>query len=97
MYAPVFQFMAANGQTYTLTGVVHTHPSAYEVGESVQVLYHKDAPLEAHLDGFLELWFWSVLLVAIALIHGAIGALIFWRIRKRAKHNQLPPIVPSAA
>jgi hypothetical protein len=66
-YAPVFQFTAANGRTYTVNSDVYGKESAVRFGKRVQALYWPNHPESARIEGFAPLW-------TLPLVTGAVGA-----------------------
>lgn len=66
-YAPVFTFIAQNGNPYTAISRSNSNPPQYKVGDSITVLYEPDNPSRARIDSFLDLWF-------LPVIFGGIGA-----------------------
>jgi hypothetical protein len=67
-YAPQFSFTDAKGETVTVTSNISSSPPAFDVGDSVGVLYLPDDPEQARIDSFWQLW-------GVALITGGIGTM----------------------
>jgi hypothetical protein len=88
-FAPVFQFVAENGKSYTVTSSTATSPPSFTVGEKVQVLYRKSDPGGAEIDSLWQLWLVPIILVAIGLSHGVIGS-ILWLLERRQDRRTLP-------
>jgi len=65
-YVPVFQFTAANGQSYTVTSATGSNPPGFSVGEQVSVRYDPRNPSDARIHTFLQTW-------GSSLISGLIG------------------------
>jgi hypothetical protein len=51
-YAPVVRFTAENGHAYQFTSSSSTYPPAYDVGETVGILYDESIPHEASINSF---------------------------------------------
>ncbi len=66
-YAPVFQFMASDGRTYTVSSDVYGKESAVRYGKPVQVLYWPEDPQSARIKSFATLW-------TLPLVIGVVGA-----------------------
>lgn len=66
-YAPVFQFTAGDGHTYTVSSDVYGREADFNFGEHVGVLYPQGRPQSARIDAFAELW-------TSALVCGVVGA-----------------------
>ena len=78
VYSPVIEFNL-NGQTYSFEGDNASYPPAYEVGESVSVLYDPAEPHTAQINKWSERWLFPILIVPAMTL----GALIvnFFMIR----------------
>lgn len=78
VYSPVIEFNL-NGQTYSFEGDNASYPPAYEVGESVSVLYDPADPHTAQINKWSERWLFPILIVPAMTL----GALIvnFFMIR----------------
>ena len=66
-YAPVFQFTASDGRTYSVSSDVYGNESAIRYGERVRVLYWPNHPEAARIDAFAPLW-------TFPLVAGVTGA-----------------------
>jgi hypothetical protein len=85
-YAPVFQFTASDGRSYTVSSDVYGKQSANRYGSQVQVLYPSNHPERARIDAFAQLW-------TLPLVIGVVGAgfsvvpgivLVSWMRRREA-------------
>ena len=74
VYAPVFRFTAQDGQAYEVRSSVASNPPAHALGDRVPVVYRPEAPEDAVLDSFLELWSISLIAGSIGLVFFALGA-----------------------
>ena len=70
VYSPVIEFNL-NGQTYSFEGDNASYPPAYEVGESVSVLYDPAEPHTAQINKWSERWLFPILIVP-AMVLGAL-------------------------
>lgn len=68
--SPVVAFRAADGRMIEWQSSVATNPPAHAVGDSVTVLYRRDAPEDARLEGFLSLW-------SVPSLVGGLGSMFF--------------------
>ena len=66
-YAPVFQFTASDGRTYTVSSDVYGRQSDVRYGERVRVLYWPNHAESARIDAFASLW-------TFPLVGGVVGA-----------------------
>jgi hypothetical protein len=62
VYSPVVQFQV-NGQTYTFDGGNASDPPAYEVGESVSVIYDPADPNTAQINKWTERWLFPFIII----------------------------------
>lgn len=77
-YAPVFEFRADDGQSYTVASDTATGPASFAVGQMVQVLYRTGKPSGAVIDSFWELWLVPMILAFIGVADGiALGGCLF--------------------
>lgn len=88
-YAPVFQFTASDGRSYTVSSDVYAEESAIEFGKRLQVFYWPDHPESARIDAFAPLW-------TLPLVLGVVGGgfsvvpaivLVSW-MRRRAERAE---------
>ena len=83
-YAPVFQFVAEDGQSYTISSDTSSNPSEFAVRQKVPVLYEPKYPMGAKIDSFLQLWLFPLIFGIIGLIAFAIGY-VWTRLSKRVR------------
>jgi hypothetical protein len=55
-YAPVFQFTAGDGRSYTVSSDLYGKESDIHFGQRIRVLYWPEHPEAARIDGFAPLW-----------------------------------------
>jgi Protein of unknown function (DUF3592) len=67
-YFPVFSFHDAQGAEHTIHSSSGDFPPAYEVGDTVPVLYSTTNPAEAKIDSFFSIW-------GISLVTGILGGI----------------------
>jgi hypothetical protein len=73
-YAPVFEFIDADGQRHRVRANVSSNPPAYDVGDAVTVRYDPRRPEHARIDSFLENWFVATLLGGLGVVFAGIAA-----------------------
>ena len=72
-WKPVVRYQAPDGQVITYTANFSSNPPAYDVGETVEVMYAPDDPQDVKIRGFMSLWFAPTLLGGMGLIFGGVG------------------------
>src|SRR5579871_5112721 len=65
-YAPVFQFTASDGRSYTVNSDVYGQESDFKYGQHLTVLYRAGHPQSARINAFGPLWTYP-------LVFGAVG------------------------
>ena len=76
---PVYTFADRDGAFHTIHSGVGSAPPAYEVGDSVMVLYYAGAGNDAHLNQWSTLWGVPLVALAVAAINLPIGiGVLFW-------------------
>jgi hypothetical protein len=73
VYYPRVRFVTQSGDTIEFTGSNGTSPPAFEVGETVSVLYDPISPGNARIDTFFQLWFTALILGFLGLVFTAVG------------------------
>jgi hypothetical protein len=73
-YRPVVSFVLDSKQRVRFKSMVHSNPPAYDVGESVSVLYEPNRPHEARIRSFTSLWLLALILIGLGLIFSVLGA-----------------------
>jgi hypothetical protein len=88
-YAPVFEFAANDGRTYTVSSDVYKE-SAVPFAGRMQVIYSPEHPESARIDSFAQLW-------TLPLMLGVVGAglsvvpAILWVARLRRRADEAAP------
>ena len=78
-YSPIFQFKAANGESYTVTSNIAERPTSWRLGGHIPVLYQPDRPENAHIDSFAQLWMLQAVVGAVGAAFSTIPAFILIR------------------
>jgi len=65
-YAPVFRYMADDGETYIIVPKNSSSRTSFAVGQQVKVLYQHGHPESAKIDSLFQLW-------AFEMIGGVVG------------------------
>jgi hypothetical protein len=79
VYYPVFSFHDAQGGEHTVHSSSGSFPPAYEVGDTVPVLYSSSDPTDAKIDSFFSVWGISLITGIIAGIDLPAGLIVwFW-------------------
>ena len=87
-YAPVFNFKAADGASYTVSSDAGSSPPGFAVGETVRVLYSQSNPSVAKIDTFAQLWLMPMIFGCLGA--GAIAAgLLLLRLERRRARREL--------
>ena len=82
-YAPVVQFSAKNGQSVEFVSSYSSSPPAYDVGETITVVYPPDNPNDAIIKGDGQLL--HIIFMILGGIVGTVGFyLVFSAIRNAA-------------
>jgi len=68
-YFPVFSFRDGQGKEQVIHSSSGSFPPAYEVGDTVPVLYNPNDPSNAKIDSFFSIW-------GIPFITGIIGLVV---------------------
>ena len=74
-YAPEIQFKTASGQSIQFVSSYYSSPPAYDVGESVTVVYPFDNPADAIIKGDGQ-----ILHIIFMLVGGAVAAIGFYMV-----------------
>jgi hypothetical protein len=83
-YYPVVQYTASGGRKVEFISDSGSNPPAYSRGDQVEVLYHADAPEKARINGFMSLWFGTLIVSGLGVVFTAVGtAMVVVPIRRR--------------
>ncbi len=77
-YYPVVSFTTAQGYLHIFTDGEGSYPPAYEVGETVEVLYNPDDPLDATINSWMSIWMGPLLFTTIGLL--PVLGLVVWAV-----------------
>ena len=75
-YAPVFRFIDDSGQGHTVASSLYQSPPAFQVGDSVPVLYLPANPQSARINTFGQVWFIPIFLGIFGTTWVLIGQII---------------------
>ena len=73
MYTPKIQFATADGREIEFSSSSSSSSPGYDRGDKVKILYSKETPERARIDGFMDNWFLPILLGFFGLIFTLIG------------------------
>ncbi|QNK64557.1 DUF3592 domain-containing protein [Pedobacter sp. PAMC26386] len=73
-YLPVFEFKTRSHQEFTYRHHTSTSPSNWAIGEERTFLYDPTKPEEARLFAYSGIFYFNVLLIAIAMVLIVVGA-----------------------
>jgi hypothetical protein len=73
VYYPRVRFATRSGDTIEFTGSNGASPPAFEVGETVSVLYDRTSPGNARIDSFFQLWLLPMILGGMGSVFAAVG------------------------
>ena len=79
VYAPVFRFTTRDGQVVRVTSSSASSPPAYEVGQTVQLLYDPERPQRAEEITFSSRYLAPLLLLGLGLPFVGVGVAA-WRL-----------------
>ncbi|MCC7117645.1 MAG: DUF3592 domain-containing protein [Anaerolineales bacterium] len=68
VYSPVVEFKTTDQKTYSFESGNASYPPAYEVGETVPVLYDPQNPNTAQIDKWTERWLMPIILVPAMIL-----------------------------
>lgn len=76
-YSPKVQFTAKDGATIEFTSSISSRPPSHQEGDVVGVLYQPDAPRNAKIDEFMELWFGPLIVGGVfGVVFSLVGILV---------------------
>lgn len=75
-YAPVYQFVTADGQTIVKQDSMSSNPPRFQVGQELDVLYLPDKPKKARINKRMNLYFLPTLFWGMGVIFAGVGAAI---------------------
>jgi len=67
--SPVIEYSDAQGQQHIYRTVIGTNPSAYSVGDKVDILYEQSRPATAAINHWLFLYFFPIFLGGFAVVN----------------------------
>lgn len=85
IYRPVVEFADRGGTRHRFTGRVGSAPPAYEVGETVSVLYDGWSPADARIDGTLDRHFLTLILGGLGTVFSLVGGGLLGAVVRRRR------------
>jgi hypothetical protein len=74
-YRPAIRFETPSGESIEFISGIAMRPAPYEVGERVEVIYDPQNPRQAQINRFVNLWFYTLLLLFFGLFTLGMGLL----------------------
>lgn len=74
-YYPVISFQA-NGRTVHFVSSLGDYPARYRPGEILQIRYRENFPERARIDGFINVWSNSIVILSIGTVFSLVGGLL---------------------
>src|SRR5215208_589102 len=84
-YAPVIDFKVSD-QIYTFEGGNASYPSAYDVGEQVDVRYDPANPNTAQIDSYFERWVFPVIIIPAMIFAALLLNFFMFRAWRRGEY-----------
>lgn len=87
-YYPIVEFADNTGKVTRFSSSYSSNPPAYEVGETVEVLYEPGKPAQAEIKGFFSQWLGVIITGLIGIIFDIIGVInlfLSFKFRKKEK------------
>lgn len=89
-YRPRIRFRTGAGEKITITSSLGADPPAYQVGQTVAVLYHSNEPTQVEIRGFWSLRLLTVMLSGLGAVLAGIGlAMLGSPLRKQRAEPQI--------
>jgi hypothetical protein len=74
-YRPEIRFETPSGETVEFISGIAMRPAPYELGERVEVIYDPQNPHQAQINRFVNLWFYTLMLLFFGLFTLGMGLL----------------------
>lgn len=84
VYAPVFEFVTADGQRILLSSNIYSRPPMYDVGETVTVAYSSADPETMYVKNSLGMYLFAYIFGGIGAIILLVGIIILFALIKIA-------------
>ncbi len=88
-YHPVVEFTTPEGERVRFVSSFGSRPPAYDVGESVTVLYPEGSPREAKIKSFWSLWLGTVIAGGLGVLFFVIGLVMAVVFGAGRRHRRL--------
>lgn len=76
-YCPQVAFPDSNGNRIEFQSEFGTQPPAYQIGQTVSVIYQKNNPQKAEIDSITTLWFAPGCMLVMAFAFTFLGLVLF--------------------
>jgi hypothetical protein len=83
-YYPKIEFETTRGGSIIIISNSGANPPAFEVGQTIPLLYDRQKPTHAEIDSFRHLWFLTMVLSIIGAVFAIIGGgMLIYEMRRR--------------
>jgi len=83
-YYPKIEFETTRGESLIIISTAGANPPAFEVGQTVTLLYDRQKPTHAEIDSFRNLWLWTMVFSSIGAVFAIIGGgMLTYEMRRR--------------
>ena len=76
-YRPVIEFKPTKGRLVRFQGMLASSPPRFQVGDKIDILYNPDAPQEAYIHRFLDIWFPVMMFIFFGFFLTGVGLIGF--------------------
>ena len=85
LFTPTFKFTDNKSKVHIITPSHSSNPPIGQVGESIEVFYDLDDPLNVKVNKFLPLWIFPILLSFFGTLDIMIGSVVLFLLKKKTK------------
>ncbi len=82
--APIFWFRTPDGKEHVVQSKSFTNFPTWQVGDFVNIRYHRDNPNEAEIYSFSHIWLYPITATIFGLLFGAAAATFLWKVDRKA-------------
>ncbi len=89
LYAPVVAFTTKEGEQVEFVSASSSYPPAYELNESIEVLYLPEKPTDAKIKGTFSLWGVSIITGILGVVFSIFPLVLFLIGNRKAKLKEM--------
>lgn len=94
--SPVYTFQDSAGKQHEIRSSAFRYPPAYQVGDTIPVIYQPDQPEKAKIDSFFEVWLFPLMAAGSGCVELVVALVLWTTVFMLRRAGRRPPAIPAS-